>query len=409
MENRDIKTKTMKVRLIPIASIAWAALAVCSCSDTADTTPEPQQPAGPLTAITFSAAQPQDETVTRAGGRGLEEVLTGEKTFQVWGYKNDGYDSANDTYTSYQTVMPNFTVNWAANTAYTTTSNTNNWEYVGQGATAEQQANQTIKYWDWSVKAYRFFGYALGNATATPATQPVAVTVANGTVAATPSATEVTFTATVDASTQAGREAAPYFSRLWFSTGNPTDYPDRQFGHPVELQFLKPFARVRVMFTYAKPEITRTNISSLSFAPTGGTSKIPQSGTVTIHYPLKGEGTMETYSATFASADESSALTAITQDYYECSDSNDPAYALREYWYYVVPRTTQGSYTMTINIFGDEKSVVVPEPYMQWKPGYEYTYIFKITEGGSLTLDVIQVAIDQWITKGEVGHTVYNW
>lgn len=388
-----MKMKTMKVRLIHIASIAWAALAVCSCSDPADTTPEPQPD---QQAIAFAGTLQEEEAVTRAGGQGLEEVLTGDKTFYVWGYKNDGYDNGTSNYTSYQTVMPGYTVNWMANTAYTTTSNTDNWEYVAQAA------NQEIKYWDWAALAYRFFGYALGNATA-PAT-PNSVTVANGTVVDTPAATEVTFSAAIDVTTETARDAAPYFSQLWFRTNNGADY-----GKPVTLEFFKPFARVRVMFTYAKPEITRTNISSLSFAPTGGTSKIPQRGTVTMHYPLKGAGTKETYSATFASADESSALTAITQDYYECSDSNDPAYALREYWYYVVPRTTQGSYTMTINIFGEEKSVVVPEPYMQWKPGYQYTYIFKITEGGSLTLDVIQVAIDQWVSKGEVAHTVYNW
>ena len=53
--------------------------------------------------------------------------------------------------------------------------------------------------------------------------------------------------------------------------------------------------------------------------------------------------------------------------------------------------------------------MVIPEQYMQWKPGYEHTYIFKVTEAGGLYLDVIQVGINQWTSKGQVNKYVYNW
>ena len=132
---------------------------------------------------------------TRAGERGLEEVLTGEKKFKLFGYKNDAFEAPN--YTSYQVVMPNYDVCWIANSAYTTTSNTNDWEYVGQGT------DQDIKYWDFGAKAYRFFGYAMGNATASPATSPAAVSVPGGYPTGTSTtATSVAFSTTVDASSE---------------------------------------------------------------------------------------------------------------------------------------------------------------------------------------------------------------
>ena len=376
----------MKVSFRHIAFVVWATLFSCSGSDSIDSIPEPQ-PQAP-TPISFRANQGEEEEVTRAVG--LEEKNI--TSFKVWAYKNDAVNAGN--YTSYQVVMPGYTVNYGNNTAYTTTSNTNDWEYV--------TSSQEIKYWDFKAEAYRFFGYALGNATS-PAT-PNVVSETGAQVSDAPTATEVTFTSTVDATTEEKREAAPYFSELWFSNDKDNDY-----GKLVTLIFFKPFTRVRVMFTFSLPEVTRTNISDFTFAPTDH-STIPQSGTITIHYPLKGTDTKETHTTTFTNDDETTnALSAITLDYYECSDSSDPAYANREHWYTVVPRTTQGSYTMTATIFGEQKSVVIPEQYMQWKPGYQYTYIFKITDSGALTLDVIQVAIDQWKSKGSSNRYVYNW
>lgn len=386
------------------ALFALFTLAGCSSESVGD---EPQQPAGPLTTISFSADQQQEETVTRAGGQGLETVLTGDKTFRVWGYKNDGYDNNTQSYTSYQTVMPNFIVNWAANTAYTTTSNTNDWEYVGQGP------DQTIKYWDWSAAAYRFFGYAIGNATDDPPTQPVTVT--GGTVTTTSGVAAVKFSATVDASTQPTRDAAPHFTRLWFSTGALPQYQDKQFGHPVQLQFVKPYARVRFMFTIVEGvAATRPDIKNFSFHPTSLGSFISTAGTVTVSYPLTGTATQETWSVSNSTA----SLDKFDIDYYEApvpavtpTDNLPTTWPnTPQHWYYVLPTSSQGSYTLETEVVTNElKTVVVPAEYMSWKAGYEYTYKFKITESGGITLDIIQVGVNGWVTKDTNIHQVYNW
>ena len=402
-----------------IAAVVVLLLAACSGSDPVEpnTTPEPEK----QTAISFCGTMPEEQTVTRAG---LEEVLTGDKTFQVWGYKNDAYEAPD--YTSYQTVMPDFTVNWVANSAYTTTSNTNDWEYVGQGATEQQRADQTIKYWDFSAKAYRFFGYALGNATADPATSPVAVTVSGGSAADAPTATDVKFTAAVDASTDANIDAAPYFSRLWFSNGNTVTYPDRQFGRPVQLQFVKPFARVRFQFTFAEGlSYGREKLKNIKFRPTVNTDldqtnnqTIATAGTVTVTYPLKGSATTEAWAV--AATPAPTGLDAFAIDYYEMPSPVPDGYPVDaqptswprtpEKWYYVLPAENQGSYTIEVAVMTEEiKTAVVPAEYMSWKPGYEYTYKFKITKGGGITMDIIQVAINDWSNRKSSSHTVYNW
>lgn len=405
-------------------------LAACSGSDPLEPTPGPGPEPEQQTAISFSGTMLDEESMTpnaqaapaTRAAQGLEEVLT-NKTFQVWGYKNDA--ATGNDYTSYQAVMPEFTVNWGANTAYTTTSNTDDWEYVGQGDTPEKRAEQTIKYWDFGAKAYRFFGYALGNATASPATSPVAVSVPGDFPTGTSSTqSAVTFSSAVDASTDATINAAPYFSRLWFSNGNAAEYPTRQFGKPVQLEFLKPFARVRFLFTFVEGlAFGREALKNIRFYPTSpaaGTSPtIATAGTVAVSYPLKGTATVESWAVT-PGTEASDHIDAFTIDYYETPATVPDGYPVNsqptswpntpEKWYTVLPAPTQGSYTAEVRVLTEEvKSVVIPAEYMSWKAGYEYTYKFKITEGGELSFDIIQSGINKWTSKGADDLVFYNW
>ena len=61
---------------------------------------------------------------------------------------------------------------------------------------------------------------------------------------------------------------------------------------------------------------------------------------------------------------------------------------------------------MSVN--GEPKSLVVPEEYMDWLPGYEYTYIFKVRESGGVVIDNVQSAFTGW-TLHEGTRKVYNW
>lgn len=371
-------------------------------------------------AICFSVQESEPETVTRAdvglkkavtrADAGLEKAMTradqGLETkaqaFVVWGYKNDTYEA--ETYTSWQLVMPGYTVNWMANTAGTTSTNSNNWDYI-----LPLYPGQTIKYWDWSAKAYRFFGYAL------PSADPSAEVIpTGGTPYDSPSVDRVSLTANVDCTTDAGLAKAPYFSELWFSDGNPSHYPDRPFGKPVTLRFKLPFARVRFLFTFNDNlSITRANLDHISFHPSDN-SKVPTKGNITVSYPIKGSANPKPEETWNSSVTDG--VRSLNIDWYETSvtplDPNDLTYPNQpEHWHYVLPIVSQGSYTMEVSVEGRQvQTAVVPANYMTWKPGYEYTYVFKITHTGEVTFNVVQVAINQWDTTGKsADHPVYNW
>jgi hypothetical protein len=74
----------------------------------------------------------------------------------------------------------------------------------------------------------------------------------------------------------------------------------------------------------------------------------------------------------------------------------------------VLPRDTQGSYTLSVRVNGIARTAVVPAEYMQWLPGYSYTYIFKITEEGGVEIGWVEYAVVPWIEM-EVSKSVYNW
>ena len=371
-----------------IIMMAMAVLMSTACSHSSEDTTE-QGGGVPVTdtrtAISFSGQQGEEQAVSRGTNRRAGTPLsdTGVHAFTVWGYKNMSYTAGD--YGDLQTVFPGYIVNWTANSAATTTTNSNGWEYISSAP------EQTIKYWDWGASAYRFFAVTAGTPSET--------------------AGQVSFTMTADASPirdgegteeqkiAANIAAAPFFSHLWFSTGNVSVYPDKQFGKPVQLEFLKPYARVRFLFNYSYVA-EGVKVTGPSFKPTDGTKKIARKGNVTVTYPLTGTATKESYTITKnASPAEGEELDDFNEEYIPEGT---------EKWYTVLPVLSQGSYTMTVTVNNTGKSAVVPAEYMSWLPGYSYTYIFKITEDGGVEVQLVQAAVTEWIEL-ENDHTVYNW
>lgn len=316
--------------------------------------------------IAFVGQLQEKHAVTRSSA--LSDELT---TFRIFAYKNDGY--AEGSYTSYQTVINDYTASWTGDGS-PTTSNSRGWEYVN-GTT------QTIKYWDMSARAYRFLGYA-------PATAAVTTDM---------SADRRTFTMTANATTAETIAATPYYTELWFSTGNPADYPDRQFGTPVELKFLKPFALVRFMFAFAADcQFTRSSLTNISLKPIDNTS-IATNGTFTVTYPLKGSATAESWAVTSIT----DGISTMTDDYYEG----------HERWYTVLPTASQPAYQLSLTANGETRTASIPAQMVVWEPGYQYTYIFKFTDAGSLELAQMQVATRDWMYSeaDDINHSMYNW
>jgi hypothetical protein len=155
------------------------------------------------------------------------------------------------------------------------------------------------------------------------------------------------------------------------------------------------------------PEGRNVTLTDKSFKPSDG-RKIARKGTVTISFPLKGTRTKETVPS--ITLDAPTALDAFTVDF-DPSDATKlyPSPQDGEGWYTVLPNASQGSYSLTVTVNGEEKKAEVPATFMQWQPGYQYTYKFKIGDPGGITIEFIQVAINDWGNRIERGHTVYNW
>ena len=332
--------------------------------------------------------------MTRAGqagqggtrATGLETLLPeGKQSFIVWGYKNMGNDG-----TTLQNVFPGYTVNYKSSSAHTTTSNTDGWEYVNQGP-----GEQSIKYWDYNATAYRFFGAA-------PATATLTVNDDQEN-----HLKKITIDA--DATSAEKIAATPYYSRLWYSTGRLPDYSSRQFGDPVQLEFVQPFSRVRFMYKYVSPRDGVT-MGEQHFQPTDNSKKVILGGKVTVTYPLMGAVTRE--STTLLE----SFVTNVLPDGFTVDCESDPVNYPKSYpdevpggWYTVLPNTEQGSYTLTVSVNGENKTATVPAEFMQWQSGYSYTYIFKINAVGGVEIGWVDYAVTPWNDISAAEWTVHNW
>ena len=358
-----------------------------------------EPPAEVGTVISFSAQEGAEQEMSQ-GARGYTRAGTPLSAiatqFTVWGHKNIRYEAG--AYSDMQTVFPGYTVKWQENSAATTTTNSNGWEYL-----LPSNPSQTVKYWDWSAAAYRFFAVTNYNE----------ANGANGTYGPASAYETYRYNLAADASDAAAIEATPYFSRLWFSTGDPVTYADKQFGRPVTLEFLKPLARVRYIFKYTYPR-EGIQLKNKCFKPTADYDVVPpatatgiaRKGTVTVIYPLDGTEIKEWYETT-PDAGGTGALEALEEDYDPENDRK--TYTVSDNgWYVVLPNLTQGSYTLSVKVNGETKRATVPAEYMRWQPGYSYTYVFKITDEGGVEIGWVESAVTPW-TEMFADWTVYNW
>ena len=58
--------------------------------------------------------------------------------------------------------------------------------------------------------------------------------------------------------------------------------------------------------------------------------------------------------------------------------------------------TPQGAYIISAIIDGKKSTATIPAEYMQWKAGYQYTYIFKITEAGT-NIAFTNMQVEKWV------------
>lgn len=326
----------------------------------------------------------QDAPTTRAEETGLETI---SKSFKVWGYKTTGgnYTSGFDLS---QNVMDAYTVNWTQQTANTTSSNTADWEYVGIH-NDKLNTNQTIKYWDYSATSYRFFAYSIptaaGNSTAPSFSGPLTTEGSTN--------LHASFSIPFNYDKDATNVSTPYISDLWMSDNQ--NFENRKYGACVKLTFAPIITKVRFKFNYqAESQVSITNISfrNVNDVPS------PTSGNIIITYPITGMDTQASY--IWETTGTETEPINFTIPYEEEGDLNHQT-TTRKKWYFVPPlgdskTTQQSAYIITADINGKKATATVPAEFMQWKAGYQYTYIFKITEAGT-NIAFTNMEVEKWV------------
>lgn len=419
--------------------VAFAALAFVGCSDNdfiggdPNITPENQTNGE----ITFAAS---NKKLTRADIVGGTAAGMLGNTFVVEGTKGTEESLSPST----TVVFDNYVVKYSANSAGTTESNTNNWEYVGQthdaiGTNPASQIErkvieQTIKYWDYSQPQYDFVAYSTGNKTMVSGTgKDTEGELGTDEISVTKIATGE------DLSGTAYRfigKSVDDLSNCYIT--DITNVPKEQYNNVVTLKFKNITSKVRVGLYETVPGYSVKNVQfyyndattiqagpSAASGLTGGAANatlytpvgqvIPQSGTITVHYPHigstnKSEADYNKASVTVTKGSEETpylAFGTLTNNY-TTPERNEDAGSIylgrslpmatfagesaANYYTPVLPNTSgqpltlRVDYTLVSTDGSDEEitihgaKAVVPSTYTNWLNNYAYTYIFKITD-----------------------------
>ena len=392
---------------------ATALLALVSC--TSDTYLGDQEALRGDVPISFDMSSPALTRTDKAGGEAASDL---NNNFVVFGYKTMSDDSK-------QTVFTNYQANYVANTAYTTASNSANWEYVGyknlaadmtgnigvadfsaltgSGLANEAAIDQTIKYWDFSATNYKFYAYSLGTGKTGSST-----TWANASLMS----NNDTYTLQGDQE----QLSACYISEL-LTVDNPSGSTPTE----VNLRFLTIKSKLQLGFYETIPDYS---VKELKFYATSGAGSstttpalyqdytapakptLPKAGTYTVTFDENGKPQLAWAAAKSDGTQANVTFDAIatdelkTKEYKE--DTTDPERklylgrssntasmtAVKEVLPYAVGAdlTLKVDYTLvsrdgtgeTIEAVG--ATAVVPAAFTQWKPNYKYTYLFKISD-----------------------------
>lgn len=376
---------------------------------------------GELRPITFGS---NAAATTRADFEDDEAAALLGNNFVVEGVKWDGGSSTKDV------VFDHYNVNWVDNTANTTTSNTDNWEYVGQAKHAfGPTGNQVIKYWDYAKSQYDFIAYSKGTAKAV--------------YTGTPAADEVLFTeitpSSIATSAYTIKGKAAELAKCYIADmvtiyrGGTPDYQST-----VQFKFRSLSAKVRIALYeivpgYSVKDVVFYSDASTKDSPTApanwgtahlfttGSDVFNEEGTYTVYYPTTGSantGNTDYNKAHLSFAAASSGTTtdktfgALTGslaannlaaaenaeevgNLYLGRSSNTAIYAgdkTKNYYTVVIPNETPTALNLKVDytlvstdgsgeaIHVTGATATVPAVYGSWKSGYAYTYLFKISQ-----------------------------
>ena len=389
-----------------IAAASALALASCSSDDFLGEIQGNEQN-GATSAINFGG---DTGKITRATTKGNAAADLLENNFVVVGFKGSNEDAANNkTY-----AFDHYNVNFKDGSAFSTESNRAGWEYVNQdmkvkgtepaASLAQSGATQqTIKYWDHSCASYDFIAFSMGKKdAASKYATPTHVDKDNLATAA------YTLTGNVNTLSEC------YISDM--KTVEEKDYNTTS----VSMSFRHLASKVRMALFETVPGYV---ISDVKFYDATSTTANPEgtligkfnnSGTLTVYFPTtgivnkdkkdynkahvkftatEGENGVLNFKKFGAVNYKNQAEGTIPEGTtYLSQNAADPSYCGAGYQNVLPSEGAASAITLridykltsvdgsneTINVKG--ATATVPAQYTEWKSGYAYTYIFKISQ-----------------------------
>lgn len=376
--------------------------------------------------IAFSSTLP---AATRAW-YGADAAAKLNNKFIVSGFSGDKSTNAVANTT---TVFDNYQVQWNANTAGTTASNTADWEYVGLDAAKPSSVTgkQTIKYWNYSTGQYDFIAYSTGDAGVITDGD-----VSTGKVKVSAIAAPTTEKPAAYTIQGAAEDLAKCYIADLVTAYDPEQTGKPKFGDRVQFNFRNLATKVRVAIYetvpgysvkdvrfYAADDATTATADNTTITNTAATlyptSTFATAGTLTVSFPTVGtdniansdynkahvtvaadEGKTEASQAfgnlNYTTSDDSRLVKTgegVKNDIYLGTSLPKASYAGEaDYYQTMLPNENGTTLTLRVNYTlvsndgsGEEIHVygakaIVPAVYAQWKSNYAYTYVFKISD-----------------------------
>lgn len=434
--------------------IAASALALAGCSNDdflGDGSGNGQNSA----AIQFGGGTTKTHRATSNSVYKIENLTA--NGFWVYGTKHSAAEDKTATYD--QAVYTNYYLNYTKNSANNTQSNTAGWEYVGvdnkkyrNNVTPKVDADQTIKYWDYSAKAYTFYA-----ATANPADVEVGkVTIKK--ITADEAGSVYTKGYEVTLKDGASWDELYFADRKVISkTTNAEHGKHDVYGGEVNFTFRNALTKVRVAMYETIPGYSVT-IDKFYYTKdgeaaqtTGATDKFKADANNT---PLVTSETGVTYKVVYYDETEASGQLVnqpkmlpnatgkgAKKTVLELGDGNNlkadtklseiittPTYDTDGGKYTLfMPQADNDKtlslkvdYTLTSLDGSDEKiyvkgaTAVIPAEYLCWRPNYAYTYLFKISDntngstgGKDDPAGLYPITFDASVVETETGNVEY--
>lgn len=392
-----------------IAAASALALASCSSDDFLGEIQGNEQN-GATSAINFGG---DTGKITRATTKGNAAAELLENNFVVVGFKGSNEDAANNE----NYAFDHYNVNFKDGSAFSTESNRAGWEYVNQdmkvkgtepyAPLAQSASQQTIKYWDHSCASYDFIAFSMVKKDA-------------ASKYATPTHVDKAHLATA-AYTLSGNVNT--LSECYISDMKTVTEPNYN-KTPVSMSFRHLASKVRMALFEIVPGYVISDVKFYDATSTTATAdpegtligNFNNSGTLTVYFPTTGtkHATEKDYNKAhvkFTASTVAGEVGVLTSKKFGAVNYNNqaegtisagttylsqnaatPSYCGTGYQNVLPSEGAASAITLridykltsvdgsneTINVKG--ATATVPAQYTEWKSGYAYTYIFKISQ-----------------------------